>query len=218
MSLKHEQAVDARITAGILTAIERDGATSQRGLASELGIALGLVNAYVKRCSKKGLIKVRTAPASRYAYYITPKGLAEKSRLTAAYLSHSLSFFRSARQSCSGLLAHLASERKWRAIAVAGSGDLAEIAILCALEQRITVVAVVDNDEKKSQLIGVPIVGNLKAVLPHIDGVIVACLVESQQVYESAVRLLGAERVAVPDVLGVSRDAGARSPVRKGSA
>jgi DNA-binding MarR family transcriptional regulator len=218
MSLKHEQADNARITAGILAAIERNGATSQRGLASELGIALGLVNAYVKRCTKKGLIKVRTAPASRYAYYVTPKGLAEKSRLTAAYLSHSLSFFRSARQSCSVLLTHLANERKWRTIGVIGTGDLAEIAILCALEQRLEVVAVIDDDPQKSQLIGVPIVSKLKDVMPNIDGIVIACLVDAQQAYESAVRVLGSERVAAPDVLGVSLDKVTRPPVRKVSA
>jgi hypothetical protein len=59
-----------------------------------LGIALGLVNAYLKRCAKAGLIKIKQAPSSRYSYYLTPKGFVEKSRLTATYLSQSMSFFR----------------------------------------------------------------------------------------------------------------------------
>jgi len=45
-----------------------------------LDIALGLVNAYVKRSIKKGLVKVSQAPARRYAYYLTPQGFSEKSR------------------------------------------------------------------------------------------------------------------------------------------
>ena len=210
MSLKHERAVDARITAIILAAIHRDSATSQRSLASELGIALGLVNAYVKRCTKKGLIKVRTVPASRYAYYVTPKGLAEKSRLTAEYLSHSLLFFRSARQSCSTLLAGVVRDRKWRAIAVFGSGDLAEIAILCALEQRLVVVAVIDGDSHKAQMIGVPIVNRLSAVPAEIDGVVIATLVDPQLAYNKTLQALGHSGVAVPDILGVNEceDAG----------
>jgi DNA-binding transcriptional regulator LsrR (DeoR family) len=48
--------------------VDRDRAQSQRLLTSELGIALGLVNAYLKRCVKKGLVRVRSAPARRYAY------------------------------------------------------------------------------------------------------------------------------------------------------
>src|SRR3546814_14712838 len=38
--------------------------------AGELGIALGLTNIYLKRSINKGLIKVRKAPARRYAYYV----------------------------------------------------------------------------------------------------------------------------------------------------
>jgi hypothetical protein len=72
---------------GLLESVERDGAQSQRKLASDLGIALGLVNAYLKRCVKKGLLKIGQAPARRYAYYLTPHGFAEKSRLYASYLT-----------------------------------------------------------------------------------------------------------------------------------
>src|SRR5664280_3632287 len=102
-SLPGEDTDKARIILGLLEAVERDGAQSQRRLAAELGIALGLVNAYLKRCIKKGLVKVSQAPARRYAYYLTPQGFAEKSRLTVAYLSSSFSFFRHAKTDCSGL-------------------------------------------------------------------------------------------------------------------
>ena len=94
--------VDERIVLGLLDSLESDGERSQRRIASELGIALGLVNAYLKRCVKKGLIKVHDAPARRYAYYLTPKGFAEKSRLTVQYLSNSFSFFRLAKSDCRG--------------------------------------------------------------------------------------------------------------------
>ena len=72
---------DERIVLNLLNSVD-DGAQSQRRIAEELGIALGLVNAYLKRCIKKGLVKVSQAPARRYAYYLTPEGFAEKSRLT----------------------------------------------------------------------------------------------------------------------------------------
>src|SRR4029079_11558130 len=98
-----ESAEASRIMLGLLDAVEQDRAHSQRHLASELGIALGLVNAYLKRCMKKGLVKVRQAPARRYAYYLTPQGFAEKSRLTVEYLSFSFGFFRKAKTDCSEL-------------------------------------------------------------------------------------------------------------------
>ena len=53
----------------------RDNASiSQRSLARELGIALGLTNAYLRRCIHRGWIKASQAPANRYAYYVTPRG------------------------------------------------------------------------------------------------------------------------------------------------
>ena len=93
-----ESATETEITLGLLNAVHDNSAVTQRTVARELGIALGLANAYLKRCVKKGLIKVSQVPPNRYAYYLTPQGFAEKSRLTAEYLSYSFTFFRRARE------------------------------------------------------------------------------------------------------------------------
>ena len=82
-----------QIVLGLLEAVERESAQSQRRLAAELGIALGLVNIYLKRCVNKGLLKMAQAPARRYAYYLTPQGFAEKARLTLEYMSYSFELF-----------------------------------------------------------------------------------------------------------------------------
>src|SRR5438477_4323094 len=124
-----EDSENALIVLGLLESVERDGAQSQRKLASDLGIALGLLNAYLKRCVKKGLVKVGEAPARRYAYYLTPNGFAEKSRLTVEYLSASFSFFRQARADCMQTFA-LAKERNFQTLVLCGKSDLAEIAVL----------------------------------------------------------------------------------------
>ena len=94
---EQEDSEQARIMLGLLESVGRGEGQTQRRLAAELGIALGLVNAYLKRCVNKGLVKIREAPARRYAYYLTPQGFAEKSRLTVEYLSNSFAFFRRAR-------------------------------------------------------------------------------------------------------------------------
>src|SRR6266568_5049556 len=122
----HGEIEKSRIMLGLLESVGRDGGQTQRRLASELGIALGLVNAYLKRCIKKGLVKVSEAPARRYAYYLTPQGFAEKSRLTIEYFSYSFSFFRQARADCSAAIA-AAKGRGWSRVALAGVSDLAEI-------------------------------------------------------------------------------------------
>ena len=70
---------EEKLTLDLLNAIDQQSDLSQRHLARQMGIALGLTNSYLKRCARKGLVKVSEAPANRYLYYLTPKGFAEKS-------------------------------------------------------------------------------------------------------------------------------------------
>ena len=143
MSEPGRETGDPEIVLGLLTSIERDSAITQRKLAGDLGIALGLANSYLRRCVRKGLVKMSQVPLNRYAYYLTPQGFAEKSRLTAEYLSVSFDFFRRARGDCALLLRQCAA-RGWRRVALYGAGDLAEIAVLSAGETGIEVVCVID--------------------------------------------------------------------------
>src|SRR5580765_2016433 len=159
LDTEHE---NERIVLGLLNSVEHDGDRSQRHMAAELGIALGLVNAYLKRCIKKGLIKVRDAPARRYAYYLTPQGFAEKSRLTVEYLSYSFSFFRQAKNDCSQLL-RAAQTAGISRVVFAGQSDLAEIAALCAIEQGVEIVGVV-QPEANDRFIGLPVFPSFEAV------------------------------------------------------
>ena len=71
---------EVSLTLEILEKIEKDDNLTQRHLADSLGVALGLANSYMKRCVRKGLVKVHQAPANRFLYCLTPKGFAEKSR------------------------------------------------------------------------------------------------------------------------------------------
>src|SRR4030065_10645 len=99
-----ERAKEDALTLEILDVIDRRNDVSQRHLARHLGVALGLANSYLKRCIRKGLVKVSQAPANRYLYYLTPQGFAEKSRLTAHSLNYSLYFYRKAGASCRHVL------------------------------------------------------------------------------------------------------------------
>ena len=62
---------------------------SQRELSQSLNISLGKVNYILKALINKGIIKARNFTNSKnkraYAYYLTPKGLQEKARLTVSF-------------------------------------------------------------------------------------------------------------------------------------
>jgi predicted transcriptional regulator len=199
-----EHTEKARIILDLLESLERDGAKSQRHLADELGIALGLVNAYLKRCVKKGLIKMKEAPARRYAYYLTPQGFSEKSRLTVDYLSSSFSFFRRARADCSHVLT-MAEARGWKRIALAGVSDLAEIATICALERGIEIAAVVDPRSTLGRFVTLPVHRSLDAIADNIDGVIVTDLTTAASTFAAVAARIGHDRVLAPSLLGLRK-------------
>jgi hypothetical protein len=199
---RSEESENARIVLGLLETVERDGAQSQRKIASDLGVALGLVNAYLKRCVKKGLLKIGQAPPRRYAYYLTPHGFAEKSRLTVEYLSSSFSFFRRARADCSAVL-KAAHVRGWNRIALIGMSDLAEIATICALEQGITIAAVVDAKARRDRFVGAPVVPSLAAVPGGFDALVITELESTRDAAKAALTALEPERVFVPALLGL---------------
>lgn len=187
---------------GLLDSVERNGGQSQRHLASELGIALGLVNAYLKRCMKKGLVKASQAPARRYVYYLTPQGFAEKSRLTVEYLSYSFSFFRQAKADCSALFETARANGQARVV-LAGKSDLAEIASLCAQDSGVAIAAVVDSAAPEGSFLGVPLASTFDQVNVAFDAVVVTDLTSPRLTCEEAVRRFGEDRVLVPELLRV---------------
>ena len=191
-----------RIILGLLSSLESDGARSQRRIADELGIALGLVNAYLRRCVKKGLVKVYDAPARRYAYYLTPKGFAEKSRLTVQYLADSFSFFRQAKEDCVSTFA-LAKERNFRNILLWGKSDLAEIAVLSAVDCGISIVAVFDSGGSGAPFVGKAVVNDCRDLAVSFDAVMITDVTNVRRAFEEAVELCGASRVLVPKLLGL---------------
>jgi DNA-binding MarR family transcriptional regulator len=202
-----------RIVLDLLTSVEHDGERSQRHIAAELGIALGLVNAYLKRCVKKGLVKVRDAPARRYAYYLTPQGFAEKSRLTVQYLSDSFSFFRLAKSDCARVF-ELAKANGFGALVLVGKSDLAEIAMLCAVEAGMTVVGIVDARSTDQRFVGVDVHNSFAGVKAAFDGAIVTDVVDAESSLEAAVAACGADKVFAPELLGLRISNNATGGVR----
>lgn len=185
---------------GLLEALAADGRRTQRHLSAELGMALGLVNVYLNRCIRKGLVKVTEAPARRYAYYVTPKGFAEKSRLTVEYLSFSFSFFRAARADCAELFERL-REVNIRRIVLAGWSDLSEIALICALDRGIKVVAVIDQNLEAKSVAGVRAARRWEDVDGDFDGVVVTSLSDAGAIFAKAERRFGAGKVFAPNLL-----------------
>ena len=212
-SIGDERYSDTNTTLRILDAVARDGDQSQRAMAGETGVALGLANAYLRRCARKGWIKIREAPARRYLYYITPQGFAEKARLTAEYLSSSFDMFRAARSQCDDIIA--ACDRQGiRKIALIGAGDLAEVAALSALGSEVEIVAVIDPKSNQPKLAGLPVVRSFDEIA-EVDAVVVTDITQPQFTYDTLAKTWSDAHLFTPPMLRIAREADKR-PLQEG--
>jgi hypothetical protein len=100
---------------------------------------------------RKGYIKITTIPRHRIKYLLTPRGMAEKSRLTYAYMQYSLSYYRDMRERLKRVLSDL-SHAGVKRVAVYGTGELAELAYLSIREMDLTLVGFVDGKEGQTFL------------------------------------------------------------------
>jgi DNA-binding MarR family transcriptional regulator len=192
----------SEITLGLLKAVHEDHKLTQRSAASELNIALGLVNTYLKRCVKKGFIKIRQVPRNRYAYYLTPQGFAEKSRLTAEYLSQSLSLFRQSQVQYKEILSQC-EDNGWNKIAFYGAGDLSEIAALCVQEFSIEIAAIIETGASVDSNSSLRTVQTIQDA-GEIDAIILTDLNDPQNSFDTLANEFPEDRILTPQFLEIT--------------
>lgn len=138
----------------LLEAVEQDSRVTQRSLATTLGIALGLTNIYLKRLVRKGYIKCVNVQSNRITYLITPRGIAEKARLTYEFMNYSLHLYGEVRQQLREVLQECSAAN--RRVAIFGRGEAAELSYLSLKECGLEPVAIFDV-ERGEDFLGMPV-------------------------------------------------------------
>jgi DNA-binding MarR family transcriptional regulator len=146
--------IEAHRDLKLLEAVEQNSRVTQRSLATKLGIALGLTNIYLRRLVRKGYIKCVNVQSNRITYLITPRGIAEKARLTYEFMDYSLHLFGEVRQHLRLVLQECAAAG--RRVAICGRGEAAEIAYLSLREFGLEPVAIFDDDNGH-EFLGMPV-------------------------------------------------------------
>ena len=80
--------MDEKIT-DVLTILDREDNPSQREIAKQTGFSVGLVNTLIKKCAKKGLVKIERLNSRNIKYILTPEGIKEKTQKTIDYIKRS---------------------------------------------------------------------------------------------------------------------------------
>ena len=78
----------------VLRKIQQKPESTQRELAEELGFSLGKLNYCLKALQSKGLVKIENFKKNpnkiNYFYVLTPKGIAQKTKLTLNYMKRKM--------------------------------------------------------------------------------------------------------------------------------
>src|SRR5215467_6510402 len=154
--------IEAHRDLKLLEAVEEDSRVTQRSLANRLGIALGLTNIYLRRLVRKGYIKCVNVQSNRISYLITPRGIAEKARLTYEFMDYSLHLYSEVRQHLRHVLQECAAAD--RRVAIYGRGEAAELAYLSLKEYGLEPVAIFDSEGGR-EFLGMPV----RPIAEHAD-------------------------------------------------
>jgi len=127
----------------LLEEIERNPRISQRELSHKFGIALGLTNACIKRMARRGLIRLKGIPPRRIAYYLTPRGFTEKTKLTLSFFSYNIHHYAEMKKQISKKLIEMQSSGVKR-VAFCGLSDEMEVAYILLHGTGMELVAIMD--------------------------------------------------------------------------
>lgn len=170
-------------TLHLLEEIESNQYPSQRYLAEKLNVSLGLANSFIKRLANKGYCKITTIPKNRIKYILTPKGAAEKTRLTYEYIHYSYKFYKRARQNLKELFKNLVGEGVQR-IVFYGADELAEIAYVSLQETALELTAVVDDKKVGKKFFKFKITGLNRIKSLSFDKIIITDTESNKQIVE----------------------------------
>jgi EPS-associated MarR family transcriptional regulator len=99
----------------VLRRLHKTPQISQRALTKDLGVGLGTINFCFQALVEKGLVKMQNFSQSknklRYAYLLTPAGVAEKSKLTAEFLKRKVAEYETLQAEIQTLKAEMNSEK-----------------------------------------------------------------------------------------------------------
>lgn len=190
-----EKVLDTYRSFLLLSEISGDQQLSQRELAKRLGIALGLVNSYLKNLVAKGFVRVNNFPKNRYAYLLTPKGFAEKSRLAYQHLSYFSGLYTVARQDYLKLFKSM-SAHGIKQVAFCGIDEVAEIAYLSMKEAGLELVVAMDEEKAGTKFFGNTVVTLAIGLLAGNHSIVVTSMKRGDELRQELLRLgAGPERI-----------------------
>lgn len=185
----------------LLEELERNPVISQRELSHKFGIALGVTNACLRRMARKGWIRIRDLNPRRIGYYLTPKGVLEKTRLTINLISFRVHHYSELKKIIANRLLEMQRDGIQR-IVFYGVSDEMEVAFVTLQGVNLNLVGIVEDDEKfKAQIIfGYEIKPVSRVAELKPEGILITSLTENGQKRERLKSILNQNSICIKDI------------------
>ena len=184
-----------------LEELEKNPIVSQRELSHKFGIALGVTNACLRRMARKGLIRIRGLNRRKIGYHLTPKGFAEKAKLTLHLISHIIQHYSDLKKIISQRLLEMQGNGVQR-IVFYGVSDEMEVAYITLQGVNLKLAGIVEDDEKIAPRIvfGYEIepVSRVQELNP--DGILITSLTESERRRERLRGIFKNNSICIKDI------------------
>ena len=185
----------------LLEELERNPIVSQRELSHRFGIALGVTNACLRRMARKGWIRIRDLNPRRIGYYLTPKGMLEKTRLTIHLISFRVQHYSELKKVIADRLLEMQRQGMQR-IVFYGVSDEMEVAYITLQGVNLKLVGIVDDDKKvtSSIMFGYEIepVSRVQELKP--DCILITSLTENDEKRDRLKGILGQNSICIKDI------------------
>ncbi len=181
----------------LMEEVDSNAHYSQRELARRLNVSLGLVNSFIKRLVNKGYFKIKTLPKNRVRYLLTPKGMAQKSKLTVEYLRYSVNFYKSVKSLLLEIYNRM-EQKGIKKIVFYGAGEVAELSYLYLQLTDIKLVGLVDEENVGQQFFEIKIDSVASLKRKNWDAILITRLEQTKEVTEALVEQgIPKERIVV---------------------
>jgi DNA-binding MarR family transcriptional regulator len=181
----------------LLEEIERDPGISQRELSHKLGIALGVTNACIRRMAKRGLIKLKGIRPRRIAYYLTPKGLGEKTKLTLRFFSYNIHHYAEIKKQMGRKLFEMQNSGVKR-VAFYGVSDEMEVAYITLQGMDMKLVGIVDEEKNHGERVfGYKVIGLRELNDLSLDAILITSMKDQNSYIKTLTKHKGWDSIKV---------------------
>lgn len=185
----------------LLEEFEKNPLTSQRELSHKFNIALGVINACIKRMVRKGWIRIRGFNRRKIGYYLTPKGFTEKARLSIHLISCTIQHYVELKKIITQRLLEM-EKLGVRRLVFFGVGDEMEVAYITLQGVNMKLVGIVEDDEKykPNNIFGLKIepISRLEEMNP--DGILITSTLETEGRKERVKKIFESKPICIKDI------------------